>query len=141
MVVFPARLGPGGRRLLSTHLPAGAMRAQSVNLHDVKWSVRDLSTGEDLLRIPNRSRADEANDFSSDGRLIAVAAEQGYVDLWDVDAKERLFRWQPHGGKPVAHLTIAPDGDIATVAEGEDRLVVLRLDKLRAKLTEIGLGW
>lgn len=61
--------------------------------------------------------------------------------MWDVDAKERLFRWLPHGGKSVQQVTFAPNGDLATVAEREDRLVVLRLTKVRAKLTKLGLGW
>ena len=122
-------------------MAAGTMRGDSTNLQDVHWSIRDLTTSDQLLQIPNRSMAEDANDFSADSRLIAVGSEQGYVDLWDVDAKELLFRWQPHGGKSVTHLSIAPDGDIATVAEGEDRLVVLRIAKVRAKLTELGLGW
>lgn len=140
-VVFPARLGPGGRRLISFHMPAGVMRGENANMRDIRLTVHDLTTGDELMRIPNRSKVDHAIDFSADSRLVAVGAEQGYVDLWDIDAKERLFRWQPHGGKLVTHLSIAPDGDIATVAEGEDRLVVLRMAKVRAKLAELGLGW
>jgi WD40 repeat protein len=140
-MVSISRLGSGGRRTLSMHVPLAAILSGKVNPLDIQLWVRDLTTGEFLLRFQDRSMADGANDFSADNRLLAVGAEQGYVDLWDVDAKERLFRWQPHGGKKVQQLTIAPDGDIATVAESEDRLVVLCMAKVRAKLTELGLGW
>jgi hypothetical protein len=41
----------------------------------------------------------------------------------------------------VTHLAIGPDGDIATVAQADDALVVLRLAEVKAKLAELGLGW
>jgi WD40 repeat protein len=107
----------------------------------VDWIVRELPSAEAILRIGNWSMTDHANHLSPDGRFIALGVEQGYVELWDVDARSLLFRWQPHNGKTVTHLTIAPNGDVATVAEGESGLTILRLAEVRAKLTELGLGW
>jgi hypothetical protein len=85
--------------------------------------------------------ADYANDFGPGASLVALGVEQGFVEVWDVEAKALVFRWQPHGGKPVEFLSIGPDGDIATIAKGDDVLAVLRMAEVRAKLTELGLGW
>ena len=121
--------------------PLGKITRGQANIQDVVWTVHGLPGGEELLSIRNWGMADHANDIDRAGRLVVLGAEQGYVELWDVDAKAQLFRWQPHGGRPVTHLAIGPDGDIATVAEEEDRLFVLRLADVRAKLAELGLGW
>jgi WD40 repeat protein len=137
----PIHLGPGGRRMLQLQIPFRKMTSGQATIRDVDWTVHELPSTEPILRIGNWSMTDHANDLSPDGRFVALGVEQGYVELWDVDARSLLFRWQPHGGKTVTHLTIAPNGDVATVAEGESGLTVLRLDEVRGKLTELGLGW
>jgi len=137
----PGRLGPGGRRLLRLQVPFTKMTSGRATVGDVNWTVHELSSGEQLLRIANWGMADDANDISPDGSLVALGVERGYVELWDVVARAVLFRWQPHGGRPVTHLSIGPNGDVATVAQGESGLTVLRLAEVRAKLTELGLGW
>jgi WD40 repeat protein len=132
------RLGPGGTRALwitADYTSADFSPSSAV------WTVRALPTGDELLRVPNKSLAEHANDFSPDGRFLAIGSARGHVELWDVDAKAFLFRWQPHGGKSVRHLAFTPDRDVATVADGDDRLVILRLKEVRERLNEMGLGW
>ena len=140
-VIFPARLGPGGRRLLALHVPLAMMTGRLANFADVQWTVRELETGQVLLQVPIRTISEEASDFGPGASRVALGVDRGYVELWDLEAKALLFRWQPHGGNRVMDLAIAPDGDIATVAEGDDALVVLRYKEVKAKLTELGLGW
>jgi WD40 repeat protein len=111
------------------------------NLTDSAWTVRALPSGAEVLRIPNRSFADDAHGFGPAGRLIAVGSDRGQVEVWDVDAKELLFRWQPHGGKTVGGLSFGPAGEVATVSEGDDRLAVLRMKDVRERLSAMGLGW
>jgi WD40 repeat protein len=105
------------------------------------WGVRDLPSGAEVFRVRNPSLVRYACDFSPDGRFLAVGADRGQAEVWDLDAEALVFRWQPHGGKTVQFLSFGPDGDIATVADGDDRLVVLRMKEVRARLGEIGLGW
>jgi WD40 repeat protein len=140
-IIGTSRLGPGGRRVLGIQFPIGMMTGGTPNLADISWFVRDLVTSESLLKVPIRTIAEEANDFGPGASVVALGVDRGYVELWDLETKALLFRWQPHGGKPVSHLTIGPDGDIATVAQGDDALVILRLAEVKAKLTELGLGW
>ncbi|HKB40134.1 MAG TPA: hypothetical protein VKD72_27110, partial [Gemmataceae bacterium] len=135
------RLGPGGRRLLGIQFPFGMFTSGAPNLNEISWFVRDLVSGELLLQVPVRSFADEADDFGPGAKTVAIGVDRGYVELWDLETKSLLFRWQPHGGKRVTYLSIAPDGDIATVAQADDALVTLRLADVKAKLTELGLGW
>ncbi|HKB00994.1 MAG TPA: hypothetical protein VKD90_02190 [Gemmataceae bacterium] len=93
------------------------------------------------MRVSYRGMADMAHDFSPDGRLLALGSDRGQVEVWDVDARALLFRYQPHRGKPVHALVISPDGDIATTSDDDDRLVVVRMREVRDRLTELGLGW
>jgi WD40 repeat protein len=131
-------LSRGGRRSLGISM---SLTGSNANLTGATWTVRDLPGGQERLRVQNRSLADHANDFCPDGRLIALGADRGYVEVWDVDAKELLFRWQPHNGKTVHALSFGPAGEIATVSEDDDRLTVLRMKDVRERLAAMGLGW
>lgn len=133
-----AVLNRQGNRTLSMHMnflgPAASIR-------NALWAIRALPSGEELLSIPNRSLVDHGNDFSPDGRLVALSAHKGEVEVWDTDARRLLFRWQPHGTKIVDHLSFSPEGDIATIARNDDRLIILRMKEVRERLTAMGLGW
>ena len=133
------RISPGGNRALTINVMAAA--GADILWTNALWAVRALPSGEELLRVPNRSMADHANDFSPDGRLVALGSERGQVEVWQVDAKALLFRYQPHGGKTVNGLAFSPEGDIATVSDEDDRVVVLRMKEIRERLTQMGLGW
>jgi WD40 repeat protein len=131
-------LSRGGRQSLGISM---SLTGAAANVTGATWIVRDLPSGEERLRVPNRSLTDHANDFSPDGRLIALGADRGQVEVWDVDTRELLFRWQPHGGKTVHALAFGPEGDIATTSEEDDRLTVLRMNDVRDRLAAMGLGW
>jgi WD40 repeat protein/tRNA A-37 threonylcarbamoyl transferase component Bud32 len=134
-----ARVSTGGTRALSLHMTTTGPDALLTNAY---WAVRAVPSGEELLRVPNRSMmADFAHDFSPDGRLVALGSDRGQVEVWDVDAKALLLRFQPHGGRTVHALAFAPNGDLATTSDDDDRLVVVRMREVRDRLTEIGLGW
>jgi WD40 repeat protein/predicted Ser/Thr protein kinase len=135
----PAALAPGGTRAL--WFVANLMTAEP-GAGGAAWRVQSLSSGNEQLRVPIRTYAVEhAFDFSPDGRYLAVGSNRGQVELWDVDAGNVVFRWQPYGGRPVHALAFTPEGDIATVADGDGRLSVLRMKEIRDRLTEMGLGW
>jgi WD40 repeat protein len=110
-------------------------------LRSTFWTVRALPSGEELLRVQNRSFAENANAFSPDGRLLALGADKGQMEVWEVDARALLFRWQPHGVKNVEFLCFTPEGDLVTVAQNDDRLTVIRMRILRERLAAMGLDW
>jgi hypothetical protein len=131
------QLGPGGNRLLGSELDRSGEAALGAT-----WVVRAMPAGDILLRVPNRATDnDMAGELGPDGRLLAVGADRGQVEVWDVDTKDLLFRWQPHAGKMVHHLAFGPAGEIAAVSLDDDRLIVLRLPEVRQRLAPMGLGW
>jgi WD40 repeat protein len=84
---------------------------------------------------------DYAGEFSTDGRYLAVGSAQGYVELWDLEAKVLVFRWQPHNGKRVQHVVFGPDGTLGTLSYADDSLRILNLRDLRTKLRKIDFDW
>ncbi|HEX3149913.1 MAG TPA: WD40 repeat domain-containing serine/threonine protein kinase [Gemmataceae bacterium] len=133
-----AQLAPAGDRLLAVSIP---IMGDNATMQNAAWIVRAVPSGEELLRVPNRSFADYANAFGPDGSLIAIGADRGQVEVWDVNAKALLFRWQPHGGKMCHYLSFGPAGEIATASDDDDRLSVLRMADVRERLAGMGLGW
>jgi eukaryotic-like serine/threonine-protein kinase len=137
-ITVSVALAPGGRRLLSITMP---LTGAGANILGAAWTVRSLPDGAEVLRVPNRTFSEEAYDFSPDGRLLALGTDRGQAEVWDLETRALLFRWQPHGGKPVHGLAFGPDGDIATGSLEDDRLVVLRMKDVRKHLATMGLDW
>jgi WD40 repeat protein len=133
-------LGAGGTRALWFKFRTDLTGADTSPSGAV-WAVRALPPGDEQLRVRNDSMSEDAHDFSADGRLLALGADRGQVELWDLEARALVFRWQPHGGKTVHHLAFTPDRDLVTVADGDDRLITLRLNEVQQRLAEMGLGW
>jgi WD40 repeat protein/tRNA A-37 threonylcarbamoyl transferase component Bud32 len=139
--VFTERLGPAARRTLSVSMDLDLAKGPTID--KAVWVVHEVPSGAELFRAPaTPSNSSEVTcEFGPDGRWMAVGAPRGYVEVWDIDAKELRFRWQPHGGKTVTGLTISPDGDIATVSEDDHRLSVLKMKEVRERLATLGLDW
>jgi WD40 repeat protein len=139
-MAFPAMLSQKGDRLLSIHSPYAA--GNTLNLmSNTYWLVRDLPSGVERLRVPMRTMQDQAQSFSGDGRYLATAAKQGYVDVWDIETAERCYSWQPFGGKPIESISFTPEGEVAAVAEDGSPMAVLRVAGLRERLRELGLDY
>jgi WD40 repeat protein len=131
-------MSPAGNRTLTMHMN---FVGPGASIRSAIWKLRGLPSGDELLQIPNRAFVEHGNDFSPDGRLIALAADKGQVEVWDTETRELLFRWQPHGTRQVEFIGFAPNGDIATVAQNDDRLIILRMREVRDRLSNMGLGW
>jgi WD40 repeat protein len=137
-MVDVAALSPKGDRVLAMHM---RFAGEEASLRNAYWRVRALPSGEELLKIPNRALAENGHAFSPDGRFLAMSADKGQVEVWDIDSKSMLFRWQPHGGKAVEYVTFSPEGDVVTVAKNDNQLMLLRMGEAREKLAAMGLGW
>ena len=72
-------------------------------------------------------------------RLLAIPFPDGSVQVWDIPAKQELFRWNARPGQPVDRLAFTPEGGLA-MSDGSS-LQLLDLPRLRQQLSEIGLGW
>jgi WD40 repeat protein len=94
-------------------------------------SLRGLATGEQLWRADRRGRAAA---FSPDSKTLAVAREDGAVDLWETLSGQRRARLAGHEGT-VHFVAFAPDGS-RLASGGEDATVLLwALSDRPARLT------
>ena len=100
-----------------------------------------MPSGAVVLRVQNQTSSEHAHDLSPDGRTLVVGSDRGHVEVWDLEARGLLFRWQPHGGKVVQAIVVSSAGDIATTCADDDRVCILKWADIRARLTELGLGW
>ena len=116
----------GGKLVLSRGIPMGT----KANVNNAYWLVQAMPSADEVLRVPNRCMADDANGITPDGRYLALGNDRGEVELWDIESRSMLWRYTPHGGKTIQFLSISPEGDIATLAEDDDRLVVLRMKEV-----------
>ena len=73
----------------------------------------------------NGSRSIHSAAFSPDGRLLAIAASDGLVRLWDVFGGKELAAWKGHTGE-VTCVAFSPDG--RTLASGSSDTTILLWD-------------
>jgi WD40 repeat protein len=102
-----------------------------VTIFDLASGAKHLDVAEPYLQTPPV--------ISAEGRLLAVAFHDGSVQVWDIPAKQELFRWNARPGQPVDRLAFTPEGGLA-MSDGSS-LQLLDLPRLRQQLSEIGLGW
>ena len=123
----------------SLSMQLDAMMKGGAVFDNALWVVHEIPSGKEVLRIPNSALSDTPCEFSPDEKYLALNAAKGHIELWDIASKELVFRWQPNGGKPVGHFTFTPEGDLATTADGQLR--ILNVKELRTGLAKLGLDW
>lgn len=139
-MAFPSMLSADATRLLSVHTPYVQGAAASL-MNDSFWLVRDLPSGRERLRVPNRTMLDHVNTLSPDSRYLATANQHGSVDIWEIDTAKRCFRWQPFGGKNIESIRFTRQGDIVAVSEDGSPLTILRLSEIREHLRTMELDY
>jgi WD40 repeat protein len=87
---------------------------------DADLRLLSLATGEQVWRADRRGRVAA---FSPDGKTLAVAREDGAVDLWETLSGQRRARLAGHEGM-VHFVAFAPDGS-RLASGGEDATVLL----------------
>ncbi|MFO0927326.1 MAG: WD40 repeat domain-containing protein [Gemmataceae bacterium] len=144
----PIRQLKGGTVRSTTCVPAfsadGTLLAcAAVGIPDASVLVWDVATGEERFRLPVLpARGPDLVTahgvaFRPDGRLLAVAMDDGSVRLWDVSAPAgpprlvRTFSSPPTGR--VGQVFFAPDGRHLLTLNGNGTVYVLRLDPPQAR--------
>jgi WD40 repeat protein len=79
--------------------------------------------------------------LSTDNRLLAVGYENGAVEIWDIQEKEQLLRWQPLGVPAIRHLAFTPDAAFLAASGNWGPVHLLHLGELRRQLADMGLDW
>jgi WD40 repeat protein/tRNA A-37 threonylcarbamoyl transferase component Bud32 len=127
---------PGGRRLLKVCIPASY--DANVGSSEPRISVWDVDAKERRFQI-QRTVLPSAHAFSADGKLLAIGFQNGFVELWDVEGKQELFRWQPRGQREVRQIAFSPDNAQIATSDGAAPVQLLHLAELRRQLAGMGL--
>jgi len=133
-----------GGRLLGG--PAASAQAAVFGSNE-DWSITLWNTQTGKQHFKTRGPLTEIITFSPDGRLLAIRYRGGAVDLWNVQQKERLFRWSlPEQGAALlslgSHLTFTADGRFLAASVGATGGIhLLDLTRLEKSLAEYELGW
>jgi hypothetical protein len=96
----------------------------------------NVATGLELWRLDRGARRRSCAAFSPDGKTLAVAGNDGAVDLWETFSGQRRERLAGHQG-PINFVAFAPDG-LRLASGGEDHTVLvwgLTGGAARARLT------
>jgi WD40 repeat protein len=133
-----AAASPDGRRLLKICIPASFNA--SVGSSEPVLSVWNLDTHERMWHV-RRNVLISSWAISNDSRLLAIGYRNGYVELWDVEKGEELFRWQPRGNQEVKSLVFSADGTHLASSDGKAPIHILNLVELRKELARMGLDW
>jgi WD40 repeat protein len=112
--VSALRFSPDGRSLLAWDLKS---ESPTSDLH-----VWEVASGKQRLRLKCRHDIFEA-DFSPDGRLLALAAMDSGVYLYDLASGKEVSRLDGHL-RTVHDLAFSPDGKLL-VTGGEDTTVLV----------------
>ena len=115
--------------VLSLDMTQARLRVWDIPNRRLHWDVRFSGTPSAMM-------------FSPDSRLLAVAHEEGFIELWDIKQKENLFRWQPLRSGKISHLAFTSDAAfLACSSEEQGAVHLLRLGELRSRLAQMGLDW
>jgi WD40 repeat protein len=129
---------PDGRRLFKVCIPASF--DASVGSSEPVLSMWNLDSRERLWQV-RRNVLVSAWAFSADGQLLAIGYRSGFVELWDVEYGEELFRWQPRGQREIRSIAFSPDNVLIATGDGSGPIQLLHLAELRQQLMEMGLDF
>jgi WD40 repeat protein len=136
--IIRVALSPDGKRMFKICIPASF--DTSVGSSEPVLSMWDLDSRERLWRV-QRNVLPAAFAFSADGKLLAIGYHNGFVELWDVERRVELFRWQPRGQREVRQIAFSPDNAVIATSDGAAPVQLLHLAELRRQLAGMGLDW
>jgi WD40 repeat protein/predicted Ser/Thr protein kinase len=103
------------RRLLNDH------RSAPVDLCGWEWrylwkECRSDDLGK-LYRDPNWYHSVYSVAYSPDGKTLAVAGPDGFLEVWDVHSRQRIVSFQPTEAI-MGYVTFSPQGDLLATDAG-----------------------
>ena len=111
--------------------PNGRLLATTSYIGTYLWNPR---SGRRVARLlPERPGVETDVEFSANGALLAVAAEDGAVRIWDLASGDRLFFLAHHTAGVVA-VAWSPDGRFVADASRDGTMDVWQVDEPRIGL-------
>ncbi len=139
LILGTSNLSPDSKWLCHFHFPSNDFLSMDFSQARLRvWDVSNRQHHWDMRFAGSPS----SMVFSPDSRLLAVAYEEGFVEVWDVQRREQFFRWQPLRAGKIGSLTFTSDAAfLACSGEKQGAVHLLRLGELRRHLAEMGLDW
>ncbi|HEX3450324.1 MAG TPA: protein kinase, partial [Isosphaeraceae bacterium] len=108
--------------------------------------VGSKATSQKIVRVETWNVVAEvaglAVAFTGDGRLMAVAGEDGPIRLLELETMRELARLEPPDPDRAYWMAFAPDGSRLAVAYSLDKsITVWDLGRIRRQLAEMNLDW
>jgi WD40 repeat protein/tRNA A-37 threonylcarbamoyl transferase component Bud32 len=110
--------------------PDGRLVATTEFTHG--FTVRDVTTGQDVMRVPKRGIVTYAVDFFPDGRRMAVGGKGPAVEIWEVGGSEPILTMEHPQLRSTTSLAVSPDGRMVASRGGQ------QLDRIALWDTEDG---
>ena len=96
------------------------------------FTVRELTSGTDVMRVPERGTVTYALRFFPDGRRIAVGGKGPALQLWELGGNEPLLTIEHPELRSTTAVAVSPDGRMVASRGGQD------IDKIAVWDTETG---
>jgi WD40 repeat protein len=114
-------LSPDGKQIAIGGYPTRA-RPPGNDRQGSEVKVFDVSPRKAWIPLTVRALRVEALQFSPDGKRLAVAADDFYVQLYDLQTRELWAAYKLPSGRrdpfPPRHLAFSPDGSLLAIACG-----------------------
>jgi WD40 repeat protein/tRNA A-37 threonylcarbamoyl transferase component Bud32 len=84
------------------------------------FTVRDVSSGRDLMRVPKRGTVTYAVAFFPDNRRIAVGGKGPAVQIWELGAEAPLITMEHPDLRSTTAVAVSPDGALVASRGGQE---------------------
>jgi WD40 repeat protein/tRNA A-37 threonylcarbamoyl transferase component Bud32 len=98
--------------------PDGRLVATTEFTHG--FTVRELATGRDVMRVPKRGIVTYAVAFFPDGERIAVGGKGPAVEIWELGGSEPLVTMEHPQLRSTTTIAVSPDGRMVASRGGQD---------------------
>ncbi len=111
--------------------------------HSGRVIVRQVPDGKVIADLNAHQDRVTAIAFSADGQFLATGSRDKKVRLWRRTANgfELLVNLGSSGASSIKQLAFTPDGRLLVLRDRESAVRSWQIERLRARFTEMGIGW
>jgi WD40 repeat protein len=105
-----------------------------------EFGIYDLASGEIAVKLAGNVGVYACVDYSHNGRLIASANKEGYIQLWNATTGREIVLRKGHEGG-IRAVAFSPDGTVAASVSREDATIRMWGTASGTQLLKIPVTW